>query len=122
MKKYFEMSASAFVISLLYALPTYAQGNLSNAGEHLSDAAGRAGTTESNLSTVVGTVINAALTLVGVIFLALMVYAGYLWMTARGESEPVDKAKRIIIGSIIGLVVVLSAYAITAFVTTGFTK
>ncbi|PIR76536.1 MAG: hypothetical protein COU32_01580 [Candidatus Magasanikbacteria bacterium CG10_big_fil_rev_8_21_14_0_10_42_10] len=119
--RFFNTSLIAGISSFL-AFPVYAQGSLKDAGKNLGITAQRAGTTEANVSTVVGTVINAALTLVGLIFLILMVYAGYLWMTARGESEPVDKAKKIIAGSLIGLVVVLSAYAITIFVTQGFTQ
>ncbi len=110
------------LLTLLSALPAHAQASLKDAGKNLGVTAQKAGTTQSDVSTVIGTVINTALTLVGLIFLVLMVYAGYLWMTARGESDPVDKAKKIIAGSIVGLVIVLSAYAITAFVTEGFTK
>lgn len=102
--------------------PVLAQGNLQDAGSHLNTVATKAGTTEGELSSIVGTVINTALTLIGLIFLILMVYAGFLWMTARGESDQVDKARKIIVGSVIGLVIVLSAYAITVFVTTGFTQ
>ena len=51
-----------------------------------------------------------------------MVYAGYLWMTARGEEEKITKAQNIIKGTIIGLIVVMSAYAITYFVTSGLNK
>ncbi|KKT04040.1 MAG: hypothetical protein UV82_C0012G0025 [Candidatus Magasanikbacteria bacterium GW2011_GWD2_43_18] len=108
---------------VVFAFPAFAQGNLINASDHLTTVSGRAGIGEGNtssLSSVVGTVINALLTLVGLFFLVLMIYAGYLWMTARGESEPVDKAKKIIAGSMIGLVIILSAYAITVFVTQSF--
>jgi hypothetical protein len=38
-------------------------------------------------------------------------------MTARGESAPVEDAKKTIQAAIIGLVVVALAYAITSFVT-----
>jgi len=76
--------------------------------------------TSGDLQTIVGTGINAALTLVGLIFMILMVYAGYLWMTARGAEEVATKAKGIITMAIIGLVLVVSAYAITAFVTGKF--
>jgi len=51
-----------------------------------------------------------------------MVYAGYLWMTARGESDQVDKAKKIIVQSIIGLVITVGAYSITAFVVPALLK
>ena len=54
--------------------------------------------------------------MVGLIFLILMIYAGYLWMTARGEEGPIETAKKIITSSIIGFVLVASAYAITVFV------
>jgi hypothetical protein len=69
------------------------------------------------LAEYIGAGIQAALSLVGVIFLILVVYAGIKWMTARGESAPVEDAKKTIQAAIIGLVVVALAYAITSFVT-----
>jgi len=69
-----------------------------------------------NPEDVIGVGIGAAITLVGMIFLVLMVYAGYLWMTARGEQEQVDKAQKIITAALIGFFIVASAYAITKFV------
>lgn len=110
------------VMVLLFGSATlvFAQGNLNDAATNLGKTATKAGTTEGDVGTIVGTIINAALTLVGIIFLVLMVYGGYLWMTARGNSEQVDKAKEIILGALIGLVVIMSAYAITVFVTTRF--
>jgi len=111
------------VVSAVFFIPTsvlFAQG-LRNAGSVLGQVAGPAGVTDkSNLSEIVGTAISAALTLVGITFLLLMVYAGYLWMTARGESDQVDKARKIIIAALIGLVIVSSAYAITIFITGRF--
>ena len=73
-------------------------------------------TNETTFSETVGLIIKIALSLVGAIFLALMVYAGYLWMTAHGEQEPIDKAKKIIMASIIGLIIVVGAYSITDYV------
>ena len=70
-----------------------------------------------NLETTLGRVIKAALSLVGTVFLILTVYAGILWMTARGKEEQVEDAVKIIKASIIGLFVVMSAYAITYFIT-----
>lgn len=63
-----------------------------------------------------GRVINAALGVVGIVFLILMLYGGYLWMTARGKEERLTKAKDTIEASIIGLIIVLAAYGITYFV------
>lgn len=72
-------------------------------------------TTDTTFSQTVGLVIRIALSFMGVIFLALMVYAGILWMTARGEEEPIKKAQKIIVASIIGLIIVVSAYSITNY-------
>ena len=67
---------------------------------------------------IIGNLIGTILSIIGVIFFILMVYAGFKWMTARGNEEGVKEAQKTIIAAIIGLVVVLSAYAITNFVFT----
>ena len=71
----------------------------------------------SDLGTSVAAVIKAVLALIGTIFLVLTIYAGILWMTAQGNEEQVTKAVGIIKASVIGLIIVMSAYAITYFVT-----
>ena len=71
----------------------------------------------ADLATTVATVIKTVLALVGTIFLVLTIYAGILWMTAQGNEEQVTKAVGIIKASVIGLVIIMSAYAITYFVT-----
>ena len=68
------------------------------------------------LSTRLGSIIGTLLSFLGVIFMVLVIYAGVLWMTARGAEAQVDKAKDILVNAIIGLILVLAAYAITAFV------
>jgi hypothetical protein len=70
----------------------------------------------STIPGIAGAIIGAILSLLGVIFLGLMIYGGYTWMMARGNEQKVDKAKQIIISATIGLVIVVSAYAITAFI------
>ena len=94
-----------------------AQG-LKDAGKILGDVAdpNKTGLSD-NLGTTVATVIKAVLALVGTIFLVLTIYAGILWMTAQGNEEQVTKAVGIIKASVIGLIIIMSAYAITYFVT-----
>lgn len=85
----------------------------------LENVAGQAGVKDvDSVGKVSGNIINVALSLVGLIFLLLMVYGGYLWMTARGDDSQVEKAQAIIRNAVIGLVLVLAAYAITKLVTT----
>ncbi|MFA5211602.1 MAG: hypothetical protein WC414_03870 [Patescibacteria group bacterium] len=61
-------------------------------------------------------IINISLSLLGTIFVVLTVYAGFLWMTAGGNDDQVGKAKNILYASIIGLLIILSAYSISNFV------
>lgn len=58
----------------------------------------------------------------GLIFLILIIYAGILWMTDRGDLDYVKKAKGILVNSVIGLIILLSAYAITNFVLSTFSN
>ena len=52
--------------------------------------------------------------------MAFMIYAGYLWLTSRGNSERVEKAKDILKESIVGIGVVFSAAAISALIYLAF--
>ena len=70
----------------------------------------------SNTFTIVGNVIGVGLGLVGIIFFALTLYAGIYWMTARGDSSRVDKAKDTLESAIFGLIIVMAADAIVNFV------
>lgn len=89
----------------------------------LNSIAGKSGIADKgSVEGISSTVIKAILSITGLIFLILMVYAGMLWMTARGDEGQVDKSKEIIQAAIIGLAITVSAYAITVFVTTRFSS
>ena len=86
--------------------------------DELTQTATEGGLPTLDLFTTIGTLVNALLGLLGVIFLLLTIYAGFLWMTARGETDQVKKAKNILMQAVIGIIIVTSAYAITAFIGT----
>lgn len=65
---------------------------------------------------LVGKIIGVVLSFVGVIFLVLIIYSGLTWMLAQGNESTIDKAKQTIIAATTGLVIVMAAYAITAFI------
>lgn len=85
----------------------------------VKDAAGQAGydknTNDTTLAELIGTIIKAALTLVGVIFTFLIAWAGNMWLGARGNEDEIEKAKKIITGSAMGLIITLAAYTISNF-------
>lgn len=70
----------------------------------------------SSVGSIVATIIQAFLGLLGIIFVILVIISGYNWMTSAGNEEKVTKAKETLTRAIIGLIIIISAYAITYFV------
>ncbi len=64
----------------------------------------------------VASIIAIALSFLGVIFLILMIWAGFGWMTAAGDEEKITKSKETIRSAIIGLIIVIAAYALSVFI------
>lgn len=75
---------------------------------------------ETTLASTLGVIISVALSILGVIFLAITIMAGYQWMTAQGNEAQVTKAKDSVTRAVIGLIVVISSYAIWFFIKTYF--
>lgn len=75
-----------------------------------------AGLPQNEFTLSLMTVVNILLSFIGIFFLFLIIYGGYLWMTAAGNEEQVGKAKKIIIASVIGVTIILVARIITEFV------
>ncbi len=71
--------------------------------------------TLSDVPTIIGRIIGAGLAFIGTLFFVLIVYGGFIWMMARGNEQEVAKAKELITAAVIGLIIVLSAYAITVY-------
>ncbi len=70
----------------------------------------------NDLTDIIANIINIFLGLLGIIATIIMLYGGYLWMTAQGDGDQVIKAKQIIINGIIGLIIIMLSYAIVSFV------
>jgi hypothetical protein len=109
----------------LVALPAAAQTTapLDQAGNYLSKTGlgsnenpVTSDTESTRLFTFIGAIIQDAFGLLGIVFLALTIYAGFLWMTAQGDTKQVDKARGILTQAIIGLAIMVLAYSITGFV------
>jgi uncharacterized iron-regulated membrane protein len=87
--------------------------------DYAADQAGYNVKAEFNSNSVAGRIaqlINILLSFVGVVFLVLMIYGGFMWMIDRGNQDKVKKARELIQAAVIGLIIVVSAYAISYFV------
>lgn len=67
-------------------------------------------------SVIVAQIISVMLSFLGLIFIVLIIYAGFRWMTSAGNEDTIAKAKQTMTAAIIGLVIVILAFAITQFV------
>jgi len=65
---------------------------------------------------VVGRIINVVLGFLGVIAVGIILLGGFKWMTAGGNEDKVGEAKKLLGAGVIGLVIILSAWAIATFV------
>lgn len=99
---------------------------LAQASSSVEEGLGQAGqaagyTTNLELTTIVANIINVILGLTGMAFVIILVYAGILYLTAAGEEGNVKKAKGLIKNSVLGIIIIVSAYAIANYVFTALT-
>ncbi len=73
-------------------------------------------TSKSNLTVLVGNVINGVLALIGLVLLIIVIYGGMTYMLAGHKTENVNKGKSYITNGIIGIIIIGLAYAISTFV------
>lgn len=74
-----------------------------------------------NVSDFTSRVIRVALSFMGTLALVMFIYGGILWMFSQGNGEKAKKATKVIIWSALGLIVIISSYAIINFILEAFT-
>lgn len=80
------------------------------------DPSGSIGLGTADLQDTVVNVINFVLGLLGIIAVIMVLWGGFMWLTAGGNEDNVKKAKDIISAAAIGIIIVLLAWAIVNFV------
>jgi hypothetical protein len=119
MKTLLRLSGGLLLMSLfLFAGPPNIQAQDLLTGLDVAAGEGGAGFAAENADSTVliARVVNAVITISGVIFLILLVYGGMLYMLAGGSEDNVKKAKRLLVSSVIGLIIIVSSYAISFYV------
>jgi hypothetical protein len=67
---------------------------------------------QTDIPTLIGKVIRFILGVTGSIALVMFIYGGFLWMTAAGNTQQVDKGKKALIWSVLGLLAVFGSYSV----------
>src|SRR3989338_3289707 len=84
------------VAALFGAIPAFAQSDITSSLESVAEDTGL-GTEDPRI--IVAKLINTGLTVLGVIVVVIIIYGGFVWMTAGGTPERVDKAKKILLNA-----------------------
>ena len=116
---------SSFFVVLLTAGVTTAVGGISDMFG-LQDAGKYAEVDSNTLSLssekpidVIANIIQTGLSLLSIVFFIIVMYAGFKWMIAFGNTEGAEKAKSTLETALIGLAIILASYAITRFIFIG---
>ena len=60
-------------------------------------------------------IIRWVLGLLGLVGVVMVMYGGFTWMTAGGNEEKIEKAKKIITAAVIGMVIVILSWSVVTF-------
>ena len=112
---------SIIFLAVIFLLPqlSYAQ-EVTEGLEDVGEAAGVE--TEAELPVVIGKIIRVFIAAMGVVLLVILIYAGFLWMTAGGDSEKVEKAKKWMTNGVIGLIIIIFAFSIVTYIINKLTE
>lgn len=116
-KKFMTGALMALTLAVSAPAVVSAQGlNPNDFGITQPQAAGFNGTTDVRVT--IARIVRVALSFLGTVLFLIMLWAGFLWMTAGGNQEKIDEAKKWLGGAVIGLIIILAAYGLTTFVIT----
>jgi type IV secretion system pilin len=112
---YYSASATLLALPAMASAQTVfetAQSNVKDVGEKAEVG----GAATASLPDVIGRLINVALGFIGILLLVYILWAGFMWMTAGGDEGKVKTATTMIRNAIIGLLIIIAAFAISNFV------
>ena len=111
-KKFIKIAACLFMLSAVFLLANYTLAAVDVGLEY----AAQTGLGGEDIRIIIARIIRIIIGFLGIIAVGLIIYAGWLWMSSEGNEEKITKAKQVLKNAIIGLIIILSAFAIATFV------
>jgi len=108
--------ALTFGLSTLLVVPALAQITTNDLGVNAIEAGNGLKLGGGDVRQTAARIINVALGFLGIISVVIVLLGGFKYMISGGNEDKVGDAKNLIISGIIGLAIILSAWAITKFV------
>ena len=103
------------LLSVVMIFGTYAQAHATDFS--IENIGGSIGLGTADLKQTVINIIQWVLGILALVAAVMIIYGGFVWLTAGGNEEQVTKAKSWIKNAVIGLIITLAAYSIAAYVT-----
>lgn len=75
-----------------------------------------AGIQKVNADTLLANILNMAYYIGGSVAVIVIVFAGIMYVASAGDAGRITRAKNMILYAVVGLIVILAAFAITNFV------
>ena len=127
MRKVFLKNLTAFAVTMMMLVPAFviavpanAQALQSNdliGGDNMYDSVQNStGLGNADPREIAAAVIRVMLGFLGIIAVLIILYAGFLWMTAAGNEDKITQAKGMMSAGVIGLIIILAAFGIATFV------
>ena len=113
MQKFAIMFASLLLAASAFMVPALVSAQTDVFGIGYGEATGLG---SQDPRETAANIIRSALGLLGIVAVVIVLWGGMLWMTAGGSDEKVGTAKKILFSGITGLIIILSAFALTQFV------
>ena len=110
MKKYLLVGTLA--ASLL--LPALVSAQIMNEG--LGQFQSETQLTNADLTVVIGRIVKIVIGFLGLIAVVIILIGGFQWMTSGGDEDKIKNARKLMTNGVIGLFIVVIAYAIALFV------
>jgi hypothetical protein len=106
----------ALVFSMMMPVATLAQGDLTTDDLGVGVIQDDIKLGGGDVRQTAARLINVALGFLGIIAVVIVLIGGFKYMVSGGNDEKTSEARRLILSGIIGLAIILSAWAITSFV------
>ncbi len=115
----------SFVIVLAFAFSMFAVATTVNAGSDVENTlwGGYADNIQNTMGvgnedprTIAANIINIILGFLGILAVVLILFGGFKWMTAAGNEDKVSEARKLLVAGVTGLIIILAAYSLAAFV------
>lgn len=110
------MKKSFILLGLLAALMIPVAVSAQATPFSIESIGSQVGLGEADLKETVINIIQWVLGILALVAVVMIIIGGFQWLTSAGNEERIEKAKKVISSAVIGLIIVLLAWAIVIFV------